>query len=258
MTTLSESELAEENHALRQRIRELEATIASNTREFGRLYGAQDKARAEAIALLDECLTDVAGMPKDLVARIQAFYFRVPAQPAAPVGIPIADCIAAIEGSPAYRAHQPAAPEPSLDRFFGAIPDMPLEPAAPEPSAEDEPPECDNCGTPIDGNQAATSDVCWDCWRSARDQNEGLFEQLKLVGNRSSEHWMARAEAAESKLAAVRREYNNAPENTRLDRIGRVLALLTPAPSPDFGIGFAATAQPYAEDQLRSDDLGDE
>jgi hypothetical protein len=31
---------------------------------------------------------------------------------------------------------QPAAPEPSLDRFFGAVPDMPLEPAAPEPSAD--------------------------------------------------------------------------------------------------------------------------
>lgn len=31
-------------------------------------------------------------------------------------------------------------------------------------------PECDNCGAVIDGNQAATSDVCHDCWRSARER----------------------------------------------------------------------------------------
>jgi hypothetical protein len=31
-------------------------------------------------------------------------------------------------------------------------------------------PECDNCGAVIDGNQAATSDVCFDCWRSAKER----------------------------------------------------------------------------------------
>lgn len=37
--------------------------------------------------------------------------------------------------------------------------------APPEPDAD----ECDNCAAAMDGNVAATSDVCLDCWNRAKE-----------------------------------------------------------------------------------------
>jgi hypothetical protein len=31
-----------------------------------------------------------------------------------------------------------------------------------------EPDHCDHCDARIDGDHAATSDVCWDCWQTAK------------------------------------------------------------------------------------------
>ena len=120
------------------------------------------------------------------------------------------------------------APREHLDLFYARQ-------AARQAEAQEERPEtcCDNCETPIDGDNATTSEVCWDCWRAAKAKIAEL--EAKLEAHLSE--WATaneRADAAERDL-----------------RIAKQAFALVPPPTPEDSAVLAATDK-VPESWLRS------
>lgn len=147
----------------------------------------------EATAIIRQILADdeprqITGITGETQDRVDAFLAN---QPAAPYGTP--------DESPGFNATWPIG--------------EPKHAAPARTEAEDEPPECDNCGATIDGNQAATSDVCHDCWRSAKERTEAEQAVLDAMAN-------ALIRAPNSRGYRLRPEDDNAVCRAELARRG--------------------------------------
>jgi hypothetical protein len=54
-----------------------------------------------------------------------------------------------------------------------------------DPACEED--HCDECGNCVDGDKAATSDVCFDCWQSLRDEHKKALQAYdnEVIGRRA-------------------------------------------------------------------------
>ena len=109
---------------------------------------------------------------------------------------------------------------------------------------EREPDECDSCANPMDGNIAATSDVCLDCWNAAKEARaevERLRGELAAVIENSRSAMQA---AGESYVSHDRDKETLARLRTLLDEgSGLVEGLSQRTPRGDLFLDWAHRAR---------------
>jgi hypothetical protein len=104
-----------------------------------------------------------------------------------------------------------------------------------------EPDECDNCGTPMDGEAAATSDVCWDCWRAAKEKSASRGTGEREAGRREIS-----ADELQRIVITARNAYKARPSDIGLD-----LAILCAAKEAMACVSVAASPIPVPDEVVR-------